>query len=167
MRLIVRSSGIHAAGCFTLDSIPKGTQVVEYTGERMPHDDADRLYDNLPYTYLFGTGDGVNVIDGYGIAMYVNHSCDPNCETEEADDGKIWIQSIREIAPGEELTYDYLLYEGDGQATCTCGAKTCRGTMYSPAEVRRMKRAAAKKKKAAEERKKKAALKKKAAAKNN
>lgn len=148
MRLIIRSSGIHAAGCYTLESIRKGKKVVEYTGERILHDDADKLYEGLPYTYLFGTSDGETVIDGFGMAMYVNHSCDPNCETEEDEHGKVWIISTRNIAAGEELTYDYLLYEGDGDAPCTCGSANCRGTMYSPKELARRKREAANKKSA-------------------
>lgn len=146
MRLIIRSSGIHAAGCFTLEPIKKGTKVVEYTGERISHDEADKLYEHVPYTYLFGTSEADIVVDGFGMAMYVNHSCDPNCETEEDEDGRIWISSMRDITAGEELTYDYLLYEGDDEAPCTCGSKKCRGSMYSPRELARRKRAAAKKK---------------------
>lgn len=146
MRLIVRSSGIHAAGCFAQQPIRKGQKVVEYTGERMLHDDADKLYENLPYTYLFGTSDGETVIDGFGMAMYINHSCDPNCETEEDEQGRVWIISMRDIAAGEELTYDYLLYEGNGDAPCSCGSKQCRGSMYSPKQLGRRKRTSAKKK---------------------
>ena len=145
MRLIVRSSGIHAAGCFTLEPIRKGTKIVEYTGERIPHDEADKLYEHLPYTYLFGTSEKDIVVDGFGMAMYVNHSCDPNCETEEDEDGRIWISSMRDIAAGEELTYDYLLFEGDDDAPCSCGSKKCRGSMYSPRELARRKREAARK----------------------
>jgi SET domain-containing protein len=147
MRLVIRSSGIHAAGCFTLEAIRKGQKVVEYTGERIRHEDADKLYEGLPYTYLFGTSDGDTVIDGFGMAMYINHSCEPNCETEEEVDGSVWIISSRKIAAGEELTYDYLLYEGDGDAPCTCGSKKCRGSMYSPKELARRKRDARKSKK--------------------
>ena len=124
MRLIVRSSAIHAAGVFTLERIPKGTLVVEYTGTRMKHDDADNLYNERPYTYLFGVGDGTYVVDGYGMAMYLNHSCAPNCETEEDEDEHVWIRAIRDIEPGEELVYDYFLYDGEGDAPCTCGAAT-------------------------------------------
>jgi hypothetical protein len=75
--------------------------------------------------------------------MFINHSCDPNCETEEID-GKVWIIALRDIAPGEELTYDYNLYDGDeDEARCNCGAKSCRSTMYAPEEIRRRARAAA------------------------
>ncbi len=155
MRVIVRSSPIHAAGVFALERIPKGTRVLEYTGERLRHENADDLYKDRPYTYLFGVGDGTYVIDGYGMAMYVNHSCEPNCETEEDDEERVWIVSTREIQPGEELVYDYFLYDGAGPAKCTCGAKKCRGTMYSPAELRKRKLKAKKRKAQREARKKK------------
>jgi hypothetical protein len=144
MRLIVRSSPIHAAGVFTLERIPKDTLVVEYTGPRIRHDDADNLYRERAYTYLFGVGDGTYVVDGYGMAMYLNHSCEPNCETEEDEEEHVWIRAIRDIEPGEELVYDYYLYDGEGECPCYCGAKHCRGTMYSPAELRKRKRAAGK-----------------------
>ncbi len=141
MRLIVRSSAIHAAGVFTLERIPSGTLIAEYTGTRMKHDDADTLYSERPYTYLFGVGDGTYVVDGFSMAMYLNHSCAPNCETEEDEEEVVWIRAIRDIEPGEELVYDYCLYDGEGDAPCTCGAERCRGTMYSPKELRKRKRA--------------------------
>ena len=144
MGLIIRSSAIHAAGCYTTTPIAKGTQVVEYTGERISKEAADIKYENLPITYLFGIGDGTTVIDGFGTAMFINHSCDPNCETEE-DDGRVWIIAIRDIAAGEELTYDYHLYDGDDSAArCHCGARACRGTMYAPEEIKRRLRRARK-----------------------
>jgi len=148
-RLIVRSSDIHAAGCFTLDPIPNRTRVLEYTGERISKTEGDTRYDGRPFTYLFGIGDGDVVIDGHSMAMFVNHSCDPNCETDE-EDGRVYITSIRKIAAGEELTYDYWLYDGDDDAPCYCGSKHCRGTMYSPEEVKKHCRAEARKKKQAE-----------------
>jgi hypothetical protein len=74
--------------------------------------------------------------------MFINHSCDPNCETVE-EDGRIWINAIRNIAAGEEITYDYCLYDSDeDEAICNCGAKNCRGTLYSKEELRRRKAAA-------------------------
>ena len=144
MGLIIRSSSIHAAGCYTTAPIRAGRRVVEYTGPRISKDAADAKYENLPITYLFGIGDGSLVIDGHGTAMFINHSCDPNCETDEID-GRVWIKSIRNIAAGEELTYDYYLYDGDeDDARCNCGAKNCRKTMYSPEEIKRRARAARK-----------------------
>jgi hypothetical protein len=140
MGLIIRSSTIHAAGCYTTSPIRKSERVVEYTGPLIDKDAADLLYADRPITYLFGIGDGTQVIDGHGTAMFINHSCDANCETEETD-GRVWIMSIRDIAAGEELCYDYCLYDGDEEdAPCNCGAKKCRGTMFSPEELKRRKR---------------------------
>lgn len=144
MALIIRSSSIHAAGCYTTTPIRKGVRVAEYTGRRIKKEEADEIFENSKVTYLFGLGDGSVVIDGHGVAMFINHSCDPNCETSEVK-GRIWIKSIRPIAAGEEITYDYCLYDGENEeADCNCGARHCRGTMYSPAEVRRRKAAAKK-----------------------
>ncbi len=148
-RLIIRSSDIHAAGCFTLENIAKRTRLLEYTGERITKAEGDIRYEGRPFTYLFGLGDGEVVIDGHGMAMFVNHSCDPNCETDE-EEGRVYIAAIRDIAAGEELTYDYCLYDGDDEAPCSCGSKSCRGSMYSPEELKKMARAAARKKKQAE-----------------
>lgn len=147
-RLLIRSSDIHAAGCFTLDDIPNGTRVLEYAGERITKAEGDSRYEGRPFTYLFGIGDGEVVIDGHSMAMFVNHSCDPNCETDE-EDGRVYIASIRDITAGEELTYDYWLYDGDDDAPCYCGSKNCRGSMYSPEELKKQRRAAARKKKEA------------------
>ena len=142
MSLIIRSSAIHAAGCYTTAPIKKGTRVVEYTGPRISKDEADEKYQDSPTTYLFGLGDGSQVIDGHGTAMFINHSCDPNCETDEIR-GRVWVTAIRDIAAGEELTYDYNLYDGaDDEAICNCGAATCRKTMYSEDEVKKRARAA-------------------------
>lgn len=152
MGLIIRSSAIHAAGCYTTTAIREGALVVEYTGRRISKEVADEKYENSPTTYLFGIGDGSTVIDGHGTAMFINHSCDPNCETEEIDE-RVWIKAIRDIEAGEELTYDYHLYDGgDDEAFCNCGSKKCRHSMYSIEELRRRakekakERAAAKKK---------------------
>ena len=147
MGLIIGLSAIHSTGCFTTTPIRKGARVAEYTGPRITKEEADALYQNSPITYLFGLGDGSIVIDGEGPAKFINHSCDPNCESSEVR-GRIWIKSLRKISAGEELTYDYCLYDGgEDEAVCNCGAKKCRGTMYSKEEIRRRKaaqRAAAK-----------------------
>jgi uncharacterized protein len=142
MGLMIRSSSIHAAGCYTTSRIAKGVKVVEYTGPRISKKEADKKFQDSRITYLFGIGDGSTVISGHGMAMYINHSCDPNCETEELR-GKVWVMSLRTIAPGEELTYDYNLYDGaEDDARCYCGAGNCRKTMYSPEEIARQEKAA-------------------------
>jgi uncharacterized protein len=146
--LIVRSSSIHAAGCYTTRRIKKGTRVIEYDGPRFTKDEADERYSGRDITYLFSSGEADEVIDGFGTAMFINHSCDPNCESDSVD-GRVFIIALRNIAAGEELTYEYNLHDsGDEDADCYCRAKQCRGTMFSEEEVkkraRRAKRAAAK-----------------------
>ncbi len=139
MGLIIRSSQIHGAGCYTTTRIRKGTYIVEYSGPQLTNEEADERYADKEQTFLFGLSDGKTVIDGQGVAAFINHSCNPNCETDEID-GRIWIVAKRDIAAGEELSYDYNLYDGDGNAPCSCGAQNCRGSMYSPAELRKRRR---------------------------
>jgi hypothetical protein len=153
MGLIIRSSAIHAAGCYTTTAIRKGARVAEYTGHRLTKDEADAAYEASPITYLFGLGDGSVVIDGHCLTMFINHSCDANCETSE-EDGRVWVTAIKNIPAGAEITYDYCLYDGgDDEAICNCGTAKCRGTMYSKEEVRRRKAAAKKALKRAAEKK--------------
>jgi hypothetical protein len=161
MGLMIRSSSIHAAGCYTTSPLAKGVKVVEYTGPRISKRDADLQFRDSTITYLFGIGDGSTVINGYGTAMFINHSCDPNCETEELN-GEVWVMSLRKIGAGEELTYDYNLYDGDeNDARCYCGARKCRKTMYSPEEIARRKKVAKRKAlRAADARSRRAAKKK-------
>jgi len=91
------------------------------------------------HTFLFVL-DQDHVIDaavGGSDARYINHSCAPNCEAVyEEEDREIWIVAVRDIEPGEELTYDYgyaVEMESWEEARrlypCRCGAPTCRGTI--------------------------------------
>jgi uncharacterized protein len=145
-RLLIRSSAIHAAGCYTLDPIRRGARVIEYDGPRLSKKEADDRYADRDITYLFGFGGKGDVIDGFGTAMFLNHSCAPNCETVEIRK-RIFIQAIRDIAPGEELVYEYNLYDSDDDnADCYCGTPHCRGTMFSDEEIGRRARIAKRKK---------------------
>ena len=93
MALIVRRSKIHGDGAYATAPIAKGRVVAEYTGPRLTNEQADVLYDHSPRTYLFGLIDGEHVIDGDGIAAFINHSCDPNCEADEVK-GRVIIRAI-------------------------------------------------------------------------
>ena len=139
MGLLIRSSGIHGEGCYTSSPIRKGTRIVEYTGERISNEEADKRYDRREITYLFGLSDGKHVIDGNGIAALINHSCEPNCVAEEIR-GLVWIVALRHIRGGEELTYDYNLYDGEGDVPCHCRARRCRGSLYSEEEIAKRKK---------------------------
>jgi uncharacterized protein len=136
MTLVIRRSKIHADGCYTTEPIKKKGLVAEYSGPRITIAEADALYEHSPRTYLFGLVNGTHVIDGDSASAFINHSCDPNCEADEID-GKVIITAVRKIEAGEELTYDYNLYDGDleDESPCFCGMKSCRGSMYSETEL--------------------------------
>jgi SET domain-containing protein len=136
MALVIRRSRIHADGVYTTAPVKTRTIVAEYTGPRLTNSEGDDLYEDSPRTYLFGLKDGKHVIDGDGVAAFINHSCNPNCEAVQIR-GRVLIRAIRSIAAGEEISYDYNLYDGDPSdlALCSCGAANCRGTMYSNREI--------------------------------
>jgi SET domain-containing protein len=143
----VRRSPRHGKGVFAVRRIAAGTMVVEYTGELISEAEGERRYPTLPdgieeaeHTYLL-TLDEHRVIDanvGGNAARYINHSCEPNCEPIPFGD-HMWIVAIRDIAPGEELAYDYAI-ELDEPHTparkrrfpCACGARRCRGSLLRP-----------------------------------
>ena len=143
MKLAIRRSPIHSDGVYATAPIKKRAIVVEYTGPRLTYAEADVIYEHSPRTYLFGMADGVHVIDGDGIAAFINHSCDPNCESDEIK-GRVVIRALRDITVGEELVYDYCLYDGDKDdlALCVCGARKCRGSMYSEKELKQRRKTA-------------------------
>ncbi|MEO6779131.1 MAG: SET domain-containing protein-lysine N-methyltransferase [Gemmatimonadaceae bacterium] len=137
----VRRSGIQGKGAFATRRIRKGQRVIEYTGERISNDEADTRYDETNmrrhHTFLF-TVTPRTVVDGAvdgNESIYINHSCDPNCEAV-IDGRRIFIEAIRTIQPGEELAYDYQ-YERTGENDeemerfykCLCGSANCRGSI--------------------------------------
>jgi SET domain-containing protein len=144
--LVVRPSPIHSVGVYTTTPIRKGSRVVEYGGERITPEEADRRYDGASRTYLYGLDDGKTVIDGEGLGAFLNHSCDPNCEIDEIK-GRAWLFALRDIGAGEELLWDYNLYDDEDPAPCHCGSPECRGTMYSPEWMAKLRRREARKKK--------------------
>jgi hypothetical protein len=148
----VRHSRVHGHGVFALRRIRKGTNIIEYLGEHVTPELADARYAGKDpkdgHTFLF-TVDSKIVIDA-GIdgndARFVNHSCDPNCQTVQVGK-RIFIEALRTIRLGEELAYDYRikrdaddLADIDRVFRCLCGARNCRGTMLvAPAKKRAKK----------------------------
>jgi len=142
----VRRSRVHGKGVFATRRIRKGTRIVEYLGERVSHAESDRRYEghdvNDNHTFLFIVDRGI-VIDA-GVngneARFINHSCDGNCESV-IEKRRVFIEAIRTIEPGEELSYDYQIgRDADDPANvdeiycCLCGSAQCRGTMLWPAK---------------------------------
>jgi SET domain-containing protein len=140
----LRQSPIQGKGAFATRRIRKGARIIEYTGERITQDEADKRYDDEAmgrhHTFLF-TLDEKTVIDAAvdgNEARFINHSCDPNCQALIEDD-KIFIYALKDISPGQELSYDYAYERAEGMEeeseklyVCRCGAKNCRGTILAP-----------------------------------
>lgn len=144
-RIQVRRSGVHGKGVYAIQPIAEGQVVIEYKGEiidwpealrRHPHDPTD------PHHTFYFHVDENHVIDakyGGNDARWINHACEPNCEADETDDGRVFIKALRNIEPGEELFYDYGLVIDERytpklkkQYECRCGSPRCRKTMLSP-----------------------------------
>ena len=91
-RIEVRRSGVHGRGVFAKDRIRKGAKIIEYTGRHIGWKEAQELPPLDPknpyHTLLFSldNGDVIDASVGGNEARWINHSCDPNCETFEQDD---------------------------------------------------------------------------------
>jgi uncharacterized protein len=140
----VRRSEIQGRGVFATRKIRRGTRIIEYRGQIIDEDEADRRYpwsdEERHHTFLFRLDNGMVIDAGPrgNAAKYINHSCDPNCEAVEDEDSRVFIYALKDIARGEELVYDYhfILEEPHNAANkklypCFCGTEKCRGTMLA------------------------------------
>jgi hypothetical protein len=144
----VRNSPIHGRGVFAAVDIKRGTRILEYRGKRLSHPDADRLYGGTVesgHTFLFTLNDEyvIDANQGGNAARWINHGCAPNCESVcEAHESeaprldRVFIDAIRDIPAGAELTYSYFITLEQRHTLrlqrlwkCLCGAKRCKGTM--------------------------------------
>jgi hypothetical protein len=138
-RIVVRRSGIHGKGVFAASSIADGTRLIEYKGERISDEESDDANPGSTHTFLFML-DNNEVIDGGrngNSARWINHSCGPNCEANE-ENGRLFIDALRHIPAGEEITIDYNLHLETRytlaikqEYACACGISQCRGTMLA------------------------------------
>ena len=141
----VQRSTVHGNGVFARRDIAVSERVIEYKGREITWDEAlaRAAAQGGPHnhTFFFSLANG-NVIDGGdggNAARFINHSCEPNCEAIEHDNGRIYIYALHDIKAGDELSYSYpLIYEGRHTAAvkrafaCRCGAPGCTGTMLAP-----------------------------------
>ena len=150
-KIVARKSPIHGNGVFAAMPIRKGERIIEYKGRRRTHEEVDQDSGGdveSGHTFLFTLNDDWVIDASYegNDARWINHSCDPNCEAlieeAEGDDrtaDKVFIEAIRAIKPGEELTYDYGITLAERHTprlkkiwACRCGARDCTGTMLKP-----------------------------------
>jgi SET domain-containing protein len=149
----VERSSVHGNGVFARRDITPGERIVEYGGREITWDEAQVRAEEQGgphnHTFFFSLANG-NVIDGgdHGNeARFINHSCEPNCEAIEEEDGRIFIYALYDIKQDEELNYSYpLIYDGRHTPAikrafaCRCGALNCTGTMLAPKPRKRKPR---------------------------
>lgn len=150
--IFVRESRIHSNGVFAKIDIKAGTRIIEYVGEKVTKAESDRRADipleknkkNSEYgaVYIFQLNKRHD-IDGnvpYNTARFINHSCEPNCETDIIR-GRIWVIALRDIQKGEEISYNYNYdIEDYEEHRCYCGSRRCVGYILDEDHWPRLKR---------------------------
>ncbi len=128
----IRNSSIDRLGAFAKKKIRKGTRLIQYIGEKIDKAESQKRCEAENY-YVFTLDDKWD-IDGdkdWNPAKYINHSCDPNAESQVLD-GQVWIYAIRSIEPQEEITFNYGYdMENYKEHICRCGAPNCIGYMVA------------------------------------
>ena len=155
LAFVIRSSKIQGKGAFATRRIKKGDRIIEYLGECIDADESDIRYPDgemgRHHTFLFSIGDGSRVLDAGPLewpAKYVNHSCDPNCEALEEEDGRVFVHALKTIEKNQELLYDYAYErtpehneEDEVLYKCLCGSPKCRGSILAPPKPTKVKQA--------------------------
>ena len=146
-----RRSAIHGYGVYARRAIPDGTRVVEYTGERITkavaaQREAQRLarqrrgLDDCVYIFELNARHDLDGRNRRNVARLINHSCAPNCRVDVRR-GRIWIVARRDIAAGEELTFDYgFKFSEWRHHACVCGGTTCAGFIVAKDQRWRLRR---------------------------
>ncbi len=133
LKFNVKQSKIHNHGLFANEDIPDNALLIEYTGERICNDEAQKRElkngkDGITCIFVL---DQNWCIDGSvrgNESVFINHSCDPNCKIIRKD-GRILFYSKRQIIKDEELTIDYSFDKDSEKEICKCKSKNCRGFM--------------------------------------
>ncbi len=149
--ILVKKSSVHNRGIFA--------KTIQYVGEKITKKESDargerQLSSHLQTketgaVYIFELNKRYD-IDGnvsWNTAKYINHSCNPNCETEIINN-QIWIVAMRNIKQEEELHYDYGYALDDYEEhPCKCGAKNCVGYIVGKEHWPKLRRELSKKNK--------------------
>ncbi len=108
-------------GVFTRRAIRQGEVVAVFDGQRYDGRFKGWTEELLTHTIQYGRSQWR---DSKGIARYLNHSCDPNCGIR----GLFQVVARRDIAAGEQLTWDYEMTEKSDwfRLRCQCGSPKCR-----------------------------------------
>lgn len=118
--------GLAGLGLFAGEDIKKGELIIEYIGEILNKEQADK---KATSQYLFEVSRN-KTIDGtprWNIARYCNHACEEAANAEsEIKKGRVFIRAIKKINEGDEIVYDYgeeFVKEHIAPYGCRCTAK--------------------------------------------
>ena len=133
IRVRIGPSPIDRTGLFAAQDILKGTRIIQYIGEKIPkRESQERLDDGNEYIFYLNTRYDIDGRTLKNTARYINHSCDPNCVIDYTGRA-IWIVAARDIATGEELSYNYGFPPDEcADYPCHCGAQNCCGYILDP-----------------------------------
>ena len=111
-------------GLFATRPIRKRARIAEYKGRLLGTKEANRLEARgNRYLYELNSRWTIDGTPRSNIARYFNHSCNPNAEVYDVKH-RVFIRTLRNIKPGEEITYDYgidYLRNVIGRSNCKCG----------------------------------------------
>ena len=122
----IRASQIHGRGMFAVSPIATGETVVVWGGTYVGKEEAEQAREQG--NVVMQLDDDVYSVEERGEAdtYFMNHSCDPNVWMADT----ATLVARRDVAPGEELTADYALWEASEQVVmeweCFCGSPQCR-----------------------------------------
>ncbi len=151
--IVVRKSRIHGTGVFAKTDIPSGTRIIEYIGDRITKKESDRRYQaaweraengngkkGIVYIFTLNKRHDIDGDVSWNTAKYINHSCDPNSETDIIR-GRIWIIAIKDIRKGDEISYNYGYdFESWADHPCKCGSPKCIGYILAEDHWPRLRR---------------------------
>ena len=109
-------------GIFAARELSPGDVLMPITGTPLTFEDTVALGSNESHSMQIGLHDYILVQPPF---LYSNHNCDPNCGINK----NLELITIRPVAKGEELTWDYStsMLERHWTMKCHCGAGRCRG----------------------------------------
>lgn len=145
-KLEIRRAGAKGFGLFAAEDVKAGQFIVEYVGEVLEEEEYARrkefyIATGQRHYYFMNVGNG-EVIDAArrgGLGRFINHSCEPNCETQKwvvRGELAIGLFALEDVPAGTELTFDYNFERyGDKPMKCLCGSKACRGVIGGSQET--------------------------------
>ena len=123
-----RPAGIKGWGSFAIEPISMGETVVGFGGTVMTRALLSELSEDRQHRSI-QVDDDLYLVSGDTPEPgdMLNHSCEPNCGLS----GGTLLVAMRDIAIGEELTFDYAMCDATDydEFTCLCGEAACRGVV--------------------------------------